>query len=88
LVPSEDPANGIQDLGQQAVPVAPTANGAGLIVLGFDEQQKPCGARFDDGKPELVAKAADLMGFKVYRTASPDLPAVCTENLDSDIMVM
>jgi hypothetical protein len=57
-------------------PAAPTANGAGLIVLGFDEQQKPRGARFEDGKPDLVAKAADLMGFKVYRTAHPDVAAI------------
>jgi hypothetical protein len=38
-----------------------------LIVLGFDEQQKPRGARFVDVKPDLVTKAADLMGFKVYQ---------------------
>src|ERR1700738_5344261 len=37
-----------------------------LIVLGFDDQQKPRGARFVDAKPDLVSKAADLMGFKVY----------------------
>jgi hypothetical protein len=36
-----------------------------LIVLGFDEQQKPRGARFVDAKPDLVTKAAALMGFKV-----------------------
>jgi hypothetical protein len=41
-----------------------------LIVLGFDEQQKPRGARFVDAKPDLVIKAADLMGFKVWRLAS------------------
>ena len=41
-----------------------------LIVLGFDEQQKPRGARFVDAKPDLVLKAADLMGLKVYQ-ASP-----------------
>jgi hypothetical protein len=41
-----------------------------LIVLGFDDQQKPRGARFIDAKPDLVAKAAELMGFKVYE-ASP-----------------
>ena len=38
-----------------------------LIVLGFDDQQKPRGARFVDAKAELVTKAADLMGFKVYQ---------------------
>jgi hypothetical protein len=44
-----------------------------LIVLGFDDQQKPRGARFIDAKPDLVTKAADLMGFKVYEATSPDV---------------
>jgi hypothetical protein len=44
----------------------------GLLVLGFDEQQKPCGARFVDAKPDLVAKAAQVMGLKVYKPTSPD----------------
>src|SRR5262249_42292962 len=44
-----------------------------LIVLGFDEQQKPRGARFIDAKPDLVIKAADLMGFKVYQASLPDV---------------
>ena len=35
-----------------------------LIVLGFDEQQKPRGARFVDAKPDLVTKAADLLGSR------------------------
>ena len=39
-----------------------------LIVLGFDDQQKPRGARFVDAKPNL-----DLMGFKVYEASSPEL---------------
>jgi hypothetical protein len=47
-----------------------------LIVLGYDEQQKPCAARFVGDKPELVAKAADLMDLKVYKTTTPDLAAV------------
>jgi len=51
---------------------ATTANPS-LIVLGFDEQQKPRGARFIDAKPDLVTKAADLMGFKVYETSPPDV---------------
>jgi hypothetical protein len=37
-----------------------------LIILGFDEQQKPRGAKFVDAKLDLVTKAADLMGLKVY----------------------
>ena len=45
-------------------------------MLGFDEQQKPCGARFVDAKPDLVAKAAQLMGLKVYKTTSPDVADV------------
>jgi hypothetical protein len=28
----------------------PASAGNGLLVLGFDEQQKPCGARFVDAK--------------------------------------
>ena len=39
-----------------------------LIVLGFDEQQNPRGARFVDAKPDLVTKAVDAMGFKVLRS--------------------
>jgi TPR repeat protein len=44
-----------------------------LIVLGFDDQQKPRGAKFIDAKPNLVTKAADLMGFKVYQATAPDV---------------
>jgi hypothetical protein len=44
-----------------------------LIVLGFDEQQKPRGARFLDAKPDLVTKVADLLGFKVYEASSEDV---------------
>jgi hypothetical protein len=52
---------------------APVAdNDIGLLVLGFDEQQKPCGARFVDAKPDLVAKAAQVMGLKVYKPTSPE----------------
>jgi hypothetical protein len=50
-----------------------TAASPTLIVLGFDEQQKPRGARFVDAKPGLVTKAADAMGFKVYETSPPDV---------------
>jgi len=52
---------------------APLAdNDIGLLVLGFDEQQKPCGARFVDAKPDLVAKAAQVMGLKVYKPSSAE----------------
>jgi hypothetical protein len=44
-----------------------------LIVLGFDDQQKPRGAKFVDAKPDLVTKAADLMGLKVYEASPPDV---------------
>src|SRR5258706_10433556 len=54
----------------------PTSDHIGLLVLGFDEQQKPCGARFVGDKPDLVAKAAELMGLKVYKGASPDVAEV------------
>jgi hypothetical protein len=51
----------------------PTSEDVPLLVLGFDEQQKPCGARFVGDKPDLVAKAAQLMGLKVYKATSPDV---------------
>jgi hypothetical protein len=47
-----------------------------LIVLGFDEQQKPRGARFVDAKPDLVIKAAELMGFKVYEASREEVAEV------------
>ena len=47
-----------------------------LIVLGYDEQQKPRGARFVDVKPDLVTKAAELIGLKVYDTSNPDVAAI------------
>ena len=53
-----------------------TSEDIGLLVLGFDEQQKPCGARFVGAKPDLVAKAAELMGLKVYKASSPDVAEV------------
>jgi hypothetical protein len=37
---------------------------------------KPGGARFVDAKPDLVAKAADLMDLKVYETSNPDVAAI------------
>jgi hypothetical protein len=52
---------------------APATATPPLIVLGFDEQQKPRGARFVDAKPDLVTKAADLLGFKVYEATPPEV---------------
>ena len=52
---------------------APATASPPLIVLGFDDQQKPRGARFVDAKPDLVTKAADLLGFKVYEASSEDV---------------
>ena len=39
---------------------APTADDACLLVLGFDEQQKPCGARFVGVRiPTIVTTRSD-----------------------------
>src|ERR1700726_3788854 len=57
-----------------AVPA--TAANPTLIVLGFEEQKKPRGARFVDAKPGLVTKAAHLLGFKVYQASLPDVTEV------------
>jgi hypothetical protein len=56
--------------------IAPATSTSALIVLGFDEQQKPRGAKFVDAKRDLVTKAADLMGFKVYEASPPDVAEV------------
>ena len=53
--------------------IAPATSTSPLIVLGFDEQQKPRGARFVDAKRDLVTKAADLMGLKVYEASPPEV---------------
>jgi hypothetical protein len=50
-----------------------SASTPALIVLGFDDQQKPRGAKFVDAKLDLVTKAADLMGFKVYEASPPEV---------------
>jgi hypothetical protein len=47
-----------------------------LIVMGYDEHHKPCGARFTGADPSLVAKAAKLMDLEVREASSPDLAAV------------
>ena len=57
-----------------AVPA--TAASPTLIVLGFDDQQKPRGARFLDARLDLVTKAAELIGLKVYDTSNPDVAAI------------
>jgi hypothetical protein len=49
---------------------------APIIVLGYDESQKPRAARFPATDAELVAKAAQLMDLKVYEAASEDLAAL------------
>jgi hypothetical protein len=53
--------------------IAPATSMPPLIVLGFDEQQKPRGAKFVDAKLDLVTKAADLMGLKVYEASPPEV---------------
>src|ERR1700722_15976239 len=44
-----------------------------LVVLGFDDKQKPRGARCDDAKPDLVSKAAQAMELRVYEAKSSEL---------------
>src|SRR6202035_5793635 len=53
-----------------------SAASAPLIVLGYDENQKPRAARFPGADAELVTKAAQLMDLKVYEAATEDLAAL------------
>ena len=54
----------------QSAPSAP------LMVLGYDEDQKPRGARFQGADSNLVAKAAQLMDLKVYEATTEELAAL------------
>jgi hypothetical protein len=47
-----------------------------LIVLGYDDQQKPRGARFQDANPKLVAEAAKAMGLNVYSATGADVASL------------
>jgi hypothetical protein len=47
-----------------------------LIVLGYDEDQKPRGARFPAADANLVTKAAQLMDLKVYKATTEELAAL------------
>ena len=55
---------------KQSTPAAP------LIVLGYDEHNKPQAAQFPAADAELVAKAARLMDLKVYEAVTEDLAAL------------
>jgi hypothetical protein len=47
-----------------------------LMVLGYDEDQKPRGARFQGADGNPVAKAAQLMNLKVYEATTEELAAL------------
>ena len=47
-----------------------------FVVYGVDADKKPRAARFDDSQPKLVAKAAELMGLKLYEVNSPAVAAL------------
>jgi hypothetical protein len=47
-----------------------------LIVLGYDENQKPRAAQFPAADADLVAKAAQAMDLKVFEAATEDLAAL------------
>jgi hypothetical protein len=47
-----------------------------LIVLGYDDQHKPHGARFQGADAKLVIEAAKAMGLNVYEAATEDLAAL------------
>ena len=57
-------------------PATQHSGGPALIVLGYDEQQKPRAARFAKADGELVAKAAQLMDLKVYEATSDELASL------------
>src|ERR1700745_3428573 len=44
-----------------------------LFVLGYDDQQKPRGARFVDANANLVVHAGELMDLNVYEATNGEL---------------
>ena len=52
------------------------ASPAALIVLGYDDQHKPVGARFQGADAKLVNQAAQAMGLNVYEAVNEDLAAL------------
>jgi len=47
-----------------------------LIVLGYDDQHTPRGARFKGADVKLVTEAAKAMGLNLYEAATEDLAAL------------
>jgi hypothetical protein len=47
-----------------------------LMVLGYDDQQKPRGARFQGFDAKLVTEAAKAMGLNVYEATTDELTAL------------
>jgi hypothetical protein len=47
-----------------------------LIVIGYDQDQKPQAARFQASDTDLVIKAAQLMDLRVYEASTEELAAV------------
>ncbi|HEX5244663.1 MAG TPA: hypothetical protein VFW23_15475 [Tepidisphaeraceae bacterium] len=59
-----------------AKPTSHAASSVSLIVLGYDDQHKPHGARFQGSDVKLVSEAAKAMGLNVYEAANEDLAAL------------
>ena len=59
-----------------ATKTADAADTKVLIVLGYDENQKPRAARFPATDANLVAKAAQVMDLKVYEATTEELTAL------------
>ena len=62
---------------KSAKPATPASAATGLIVLGFDARQKPCGARFVDAAH--VIHASSIAVSREHRRAK-------TDRLDTDLL--
>ena len=52
-------------------PTVEKATDVAFVVFGVAADKKPRAARFDNSQPKLVAKAAELMNFKLWEVNSP-----------------
>jgi hypothetical protein len=54
-------------------PITKPVKATAFIVLGFDDQRKPRGAKYINPNTDVLTKAAAAMGLNLYEVKSPEL---------------
>jgi hypothetical protein len=61
---------------KKLAPQPTKAAGQVFIVLGFDDQHKPCGARYVNPNVDVLVKAAAAMHLNLFEVKSPSLAKI------------